>query len=121
MPENTIGQVLLVMFGFGYEEVEMDNIAKVFFIVGYGQRSSNVTWMPDTEKYTCDIFIEANKTHSGLYDWKRQLSLNVFCSYCVAMSPRGYPLLHKMGGRTSEEWRSDLCPTPASVGALLLT
>lgn len=43
MPENTIGQVLLVMFGFGYEEVEMDNIAKVFFIVGYGQRSSNVT------------------------------------------------------------------------------
>lgn len=41
--KNTIGQVLLVMFGFGYVEVDMDNIAKVFLIVGYGQSSSNVT------------------------------------------------------------------------------
>lgn len=43
MPENTIGQVLLMVFGFGYAEVEMDNIAKVFLIVGYGQSSLNVT------------------------------------------------------------------------------
>lgn len=34
MPENIIGQVLLGMFGFGYAEEEMENIVKVFLIVG---------------------------------------------------------------------------------------